>query len=140
MQRGGKAVHEKRKTFWSVFSEGWPRAGAWCALTCCLRRAWAKASAARRAFTHYLQTSSLPCCSANLLRAPEVSLDLPSVCVSPPLSLQGLVPDPTLLDTSEVELVDLKFLDEEPIVVVQFTCQQVELGPAAGRVPAGGTT
>jgi hypothetical protein len=48
------------------------------------------------------------------------------------------VPDPTLLDTSEVELVDLKFLDEEPIVVVQFTCQQVELGPAAGRVPAGG--
>lgn len=38
---------------------------------------------------------------------------------------QGLVPDPTLLDTSEVELVDLKFLDEEPIVVVQFTCQQI---------------
>ena len=39
--------------------------------------------------------------------------------------LQGLVPDPTLLDTSEVELVDLKFLEEEPIVVAQFTCQQI---------------
>lgn len=38
---------------------------------------------------------------------------------------QGLVPDPTLLDTSEVELVDIKWLEEEPIVVVQFTCQQI---------------
>lgn len=38
---------------------------------------------------------------------------------------QGLVPDPTLLDTSEVELVDLKMLDDSPVVVVQFTCQQV---------------
>ena len=36
-----------------------------------------------------------------------------------------LVPDPTLLDTSEVELVDLKMLDDSPVVVVQFTCQQV---------------
>ena len=35
------------------------------------------------------------------------------------------MPDPTLLDTSEVELVDLKFLEEEPIVVAQFTCQQI---------------
>ena len=35
------------------------------------------------------------------------------------------MPDPTLLDTSEVELVDLKMLEEEPIVVVQFTCQQI---------------
>eukprot|EP00887_Chlorella_sp_A99_P003311 scaffold9.g3311.t1 len=38
---------------------------------------------------------------------------------------QGLIPDPTLLDTSEVELVDLKMLDDQPIVVVQFTCQQI---------------
>lgn len=29
------------------------------------------------------------------------------------------MPDPTILDTSEVELVDVKFLEEEPIVVVQ---------------------
>lgn len=35
------------------------------------------------------------------------------------------MPDPSLLDTSEVELVDIKVLEEEPIVVVQFTCQQV---------------
>lgn len=33
--------------------------------------------------------------------------------------LQGLVADPTLLDTSEVELVDVKFLEDEPILVVQ---------------------
>ncbi|GAB4816222.1 hypothetical protein N2152v2_003268 [Parachlorella kessleri] len=38
---------------------------------------------------------------------------------------QGLVADPTLLDTSDVELVDVKFLEEEPILVVQFTCQQI---------------
>lgn len=29
------------------------------------------------------------------------------------------MPDPTILDTSEVELVDVKFLEEEPVVVVQ---------------------
>ncbi|KAL3131762.1 hypothetical protein ABBQ38_007481 [Trebouxia sp. C0009 RCD-2024] len=38
---------------------------------------------------------------------------------------QGLHSDPTILDTSEVELVDLKFLEEDPVVVVQFTCQQI---------------
>ena len=37
----------------------------------------------------------------------------------------GLVPDATLLDTSEVELVDLKILDDQPIIVTQFTCQQI---------------
>ena len=37
----------------------------------------------------------------------------------------GLTPDPTLLDTSEVELVDLKMLDDSPIIVTQFTCQQI---------------
>jgi hypothetical protein len=57
--------------------------------------------------------------------------------------VQGLVPDPTLLDTSEVELVDIKVLEEEPIVVVQFTCQQVGLGSAwqcwmPSEVPASG--
>lgn len=36
--------------------------------------------------------------------------------------MQGLVPDPTILDTSEVELVDVKFLEEDPIVVVQVGC------------------
>ncbi|KAL6778006.1 TIM44 [Auxenochlorella protothecoides x Auxenochlorella symbiontica] len=37
----------------------------------------------------------------------------------------GQVPDPTLLDTSDVELVDLKLSEEAPCVVVQFTCQQI---------------
>lgn len=38
---------------------------------------------------------------------------------------QGLQSDPTILDTSEVELVDIKFLEDDPVVVVQFTCQQI---------------
>eukprot|EP00890_Picochlorum_soloecismus_P002752 jgi/Picsp_1/3478/NSC_06316-R1_mitochondrial protein translocase family len=37
----------------------------------------------------------------------------------------GLVPDPTLLDSSDVELVDLKMLEDSPIIVAQFTCQQI---------------
>jgi import inner membrane translocase subunit TIM44 len=37
----------------------------------------------------------------------------------------GLIPDPTLLDTSEVELVDIKMLEDAPIIVTQFTCQQI---------------
>jgi mitochondrial import inner membrane translocase subunit TIM44 len=37
----------------------------------------------------------------------------------------GLVPDPTLLDVAEVELVDVKALDGDPVVVVQFSCQQI---------------
>ncbi len=38
---------------------------------------------------------------------------------------QGVFRDPTILDVSDVELVDLKFLEEDPVVVVQFTCQQL---------------
>jgi hypothetical protein len=51
----------------------------------------------------------------------------------------GLVPDPTLLDTSEVELVDLKMLDDSPIIVVQFTCQQINCTrDTHGNVVEGG--
>ena len=38
---------------------------------------------------------------------------------------QGLTTDSTILDVSDVELVDLKFVDNNPVVVVQFTCQQI---------------
>jgi hypothetical protein len=41
------------------------------------------------------------------------------------LLAQGLFSDSTILDMSEVELVDLKFLDDDPIIVAQFNCQQV---------------
>lgn len=37
----------------------------------------------------------------------------------------GLVPDTTLLDVGDVELVDLKVLEEQPVVVLQFTAQQI---------------
>ena len=41
-------------------------------------------------------------------------------------SAAGQVPDATLLDTSDVELVDLKVGEQDqPLVVVQFTCQQI---------------
>ena len=43
----------------------------------------------------------------------------------PSRALQGIFPDPTILDVSDVELVDLKFLEDDPVVVVQFTCQQL---------------
>ncbi|KDD75974.1 Tim44-like domain-containing protein, partial [Helicosporidium sp. ATCC 50920] len=50
----------------------------------------------------------------------------------------GQIPDPTLLDTSDVELVDLKLLDDQPIVVVQFTCQQINCArDAHGNVVDG---
>lgn len=42
------------------------------------------------------------------------------------LSPQGLISNPTVLDVGDVELVDLKLLDEEPIIVVQFSCQQID--------------
>lgn len=52
---------------------------------------------------------------------------------------QGLVPDPTLLDASEVELVDLKMLDDDPVVVAQFTCQQINCTrDTHGNVVEGG--
>ncbi len=38
---------------------------------------------------------------------------------------QGMFSDATLLDISEVELADIKFLEADPVVVVQFNCQQV---------------
>lgn len=47
-------------------------------------------------------------------------------CAGNPL-LQGMFSDPTLLDISDVELADIKFLEEDPVVVVQFNCQQVRL-------------
>ena len=56
-------------------------------------------------------------------------------------ALQGIFPDPTILDTSDVELVDLKFLEDDPVVVVQFTCQQLncsrdQCAPGASVSPA----
>jgi mitochondrial import inner membrane translocase subunit TIM44 len=42
------------------------------------------------------------------------------------LLLQGAIPDPTILDISDVELADLKMHEENPVVIVQFTVQQIE--------------
>jgi import inner membrane translocase subunit TIM44 len=36
------------------------------------------------------------------------------------------VEDPTILFVGEVELVELKAIDDEPLVVVQFNCQQIK--------------
>ena len=38
---------------------------------------------------------------------------------------QGQFTDATLLDVSEVELADVKFLEDDPVIVVQFNCQQI---------------
>lgn len=39
--------------------------------------------------------------------------------------VQGKFFDSTILDWSDVELVDLKFLESHPVVLVQFTVQQL---------------
>ena len=39
---------------------------------------------------------------------------------------QGLVEDPTILFVGDPELVELKAADGEPLVVVQFNCQQIK--------------
>ncbi|KAF8055111.1 TIM44-2 [Scenedesmus sp. PABB004] len=39
---------------------------------------------------------------------------------------EGLYEDPTILFTGEPELVELKMVEEEPLVVVQFACQQLK--------------
>eukprot|EP00878_Enallax_costatus_P028175 GHUV01030394.1.p1 GENE.GHUV01030394.1~~GHUV01030394.1.p1 ORF type:complete len:208 (+),score=55.25 GHUV01030394.1:2-625(+) len=39
---------------------------------------------------------------------------------------QGLYEDPTILFTGEPELVELKLIEDEPLVVVQFACQQLK--------------
>ena len=52
---------------------------------------------------------------------------------------QGIVTDSTILDVSDVELVDLKFVEGSPVVVVQFTCQQINCArDKFGNVVDGG--
>ena len=53
--------------------------------------------------------------------------------------MQGLTTDPTILDVSDVELVDLKFVENNPVVVVQFNCQQINCSrDRFGNVVEGG--
>lgn len=53
--------------------------------------------------------------------------------------MQGLSTDPSILDVSEVELVDLKFVENNPVVVVQFNCQQINCSrDKFGNVVEGG--
>ena len=40
-------------------------------------------------------------------------------------ALQDKFPDPTLLDISDVELHDLLLFEEDPTIVVKFSCQQI---------------
>ena len=39
--------------------------------------------------------------------------------------LQGLFEDTTILDWSDVELVDVKLHETNPLILVQFTCQHI---------------
>ena len=43
-----------------------------------------------------------------------------------PLQAQGLVEDPTILFVADAELVELRVAEEDPLVVVQFNCQQIK--------------
>lgn len=71
----------------------------------------------------------------------EIFLRMESFGVSHVLyfPLQGLSTDPTILDVSDVELVDLKFVENNPVVVVQFNCQQINCSrDRFGNVVEGG--
>lgn len=39
--------------------------------------------------------------------------------------VQGSFQDPTLLFVSDVELFDATFVEDQPVIVVTFTCQQI---------------
>ena len=39
--------------------------------------------------------------------------------------MQGLFEDTTILDWSDVELVDVKLHETNPMILVQFTCQHI---------------
>ena len=48
------------------------------------------------------------------------------------------VPDPTVLDVGELELVDLKFLDGDPAAIIQFSAQHIKCArDRAGNVTEG---
>jgi len=61
---------------------------------------------------------------------PQLQPDDPSTPAPPCLPNltppKGLIEDPTILFVGDVELVELKAIDEEPLVVVQFNCQQIK--------------
>jgi import inner membrane translocase subunit TIM44 len=42
------------------------------------------------------------------------------------LQAEGLHEDPTILFVSEVELVEMRSVEDEPLVVAQFNCQQIK--------------
>ncbi len=68
--------------------------------------------------------------------APEMVERLAGVAAAQ--AAAGAAPDPTLLDVSDVELVDLKLLDGRPVVVAQFSAQQINCArDAAGNVVEG---
>ena len=41
------------------------------------------------------------------------------------LTQDGQIPDSTILDTGEIELMDVKILENEPLVVLRFSVQQI---------------
>jgi mitochondrial import inner membrane translocase subunit TIM44 len=37
----------------------------------------------------------------------------------------GQITDPTVLEYSDVDMVDMKMLDSDPVVILHFSCQQI---------------
>ena len=64
--------------------------------------------------------------SGQLTQLARLRCNMPSLSSFAVNVLQGSVSDPTILDYSDVELADLKFLDDDPIVVTRFTVQQID--------------
>jgi mitochondrial import inner membrane translocase subunit TIM44 len=38
---------------------------------------------------------------------------------------EGHITDPTILEYSDVDMVDMKMLDDDPVIILHFSCQQI---------------
>jgi mitochondrial import inner membrane translocase subunit TIM44 len=38
---------------------------------------------------------------------------------------EGHITDPTILEFSDVDMVDMKMLDDDPVIILHFSCQQI---------------
>lgn len=51
---------------------------------------------------------------------------------------QGQIADPTILEYSDVDIVDMKMLDSDPVVILHFSCQQINcVRDSYGSVTSG---
>jgi mitochondrial import inner membrane translocase subunit TIM44 len=85
----------------------------------CVRQCAAASDNARRmqAYLEGAQDVLKSYCSASML---ERLVGIHRVTVA-----EGHITDPTILEYSDVDMVDLKMLDDDPVIILHFSCQQI---------------